>query len=138
MTKEEKAKKLNGLCMVTGPCGDCPAKGILPKNAECDFYTLDEEVLDQYLDAFGNADCKIPFGKNQDANDPVHPNHYKLPGGMEVIDVELALFGKEMVESHCICTAAEYILRHKGKNGDEDIKKAHWWLSKYLVLTEGE
>jgi hypothetical protein len=137
MTKEEKANRLNWFCMTTGSCRNCPVKDVLPKEAECDFYAFDEEVLDQFLKAFGE-DTNKAVAKKESANDPVHPNHYKLPGGMEVIDVELALFGKEMVKSHCICTAAEYILRHKGKNGDEDIKKAYWWLSKYLVLTEGE
>lgn len=69
-------------------------------------------------------------------NDAVHPNHYKLPNGMQVIDVEVALFGADAVKEHCLCTAAEYILRHKGKNGVEDIRKAHWWIEKFLELED--
>lgn len=66
--------------------------------------------------------------------DNVHPNHYKLPNGMQVVDVEVAMFGKEAVQAHCLSTALEYILRHKQKSGVEDIRKAHWWLSEYLEL----
>lgn len=71
------------------------------------------------------------------AADNVRPNHYKLPNGMEVVDVELAMLGKEELKAHCLCTAVEYILRHKQKNGSEDIKKANWWLSKYIELDGG-
>ena len=67
-------------------------------------------------------------------NNAVHPNHYKLPNGMQVVDVEVAMLGKEAVQEHCLCTAAEYILQHKGKNGVEDIRKAHWWIEKFLEL----
>ena len=67
-------------------------------------------------------------------NDAVHPNHYKLPNGMQVVDVEVAMLGKAAVQEHCLCTAVEYILRHKGKNGAEDIRKAHWWISKWIEL----
>ena len=69
--------------------------------------------------------------------DTVRPQHYKLPNGMEVVDVEMAMLGREALMEHCLCTAVEYILRHKQKNGSEDIHKAHWWLSKYLEL-EGQ
>lgn len=68
--------------------------------------------------------------------DPVHPNHYKLPGGMQVIDVEVAMFGKEWVQHHCICTAVEYLLRHMQKNGTEDVKKAKWWIDEWCELEE--
>ena len=69
-------------------------------------------------------------------NDAVHPDHYKLPNGMQVIDVEVAMLGKAAVQEHCLCTAVEYILRHKGKNGAEDIRKAHWWLSTWVELED--
>lgn len=68
--------------------------------------------------------------------DNVNPQHYKLPSGMQVVDLELATMGKEALMNHCLCTAVEYILRHKQKNGGEDIRKAHWWLSKYIELEE--
>lgn len=64
------------------------------------------------------------------------PKHYELPDGLEVIDVEVATQGKEAVQAHCICAAVEYLLRHKKKNGSEDVRKAHWWLTKYIELEE--
>lgn len=73
----------------------------------------------------------------QEAVDNVRPQHYKLPNGMEVVDVEQTMFGREALMEHCLCTAVEYILRHKQKNGSEDIHKAHYWLSKYIEL-EGQ
>ena len=69
--------------------------------------------------------------------DNVNPNHYKLPNDMQVVDVEVAMFGKEAVQAHALCTAVEYVLRHKGKNGAEDIRKAYWWLAKYIELEGG-
>jgi hypothetical protein len=66
------------------------------------------------------------------------PSHYSLLGGTEVIDVEIATQGKEAVKEHCICAAVEYLLRRKKKNGDEDVRKAHWWLGKYIELLEKE
>lgn len=57
---------------------------------------------------------------------------------MEVIDVEIATQGEEAVKEHCICAAVEYLLRRKKKNGDEDVRKAHWWLSKYIEILEKE
>lgn len=62
------------------------------------------------------------------------PAHYQLPGGLEVIDVEVATQGREAVMEHCICAALEYLLRHKHKGGDEDVRKAHWWLQRWTEL----
>lgn len=76
------------------------------------------------------------WDKGRTKADAVHPNHYKLPNGMQVVDVEVAMLGKAAVQEHCLCTAVEYILRHKGKNGAEDIRKAHWWLSKWVELED--
>lgn len=64
------------------------------------------------------------------------PKHYGLPGGLEVIDVEIATQGREAVMSHCLCTAIEYLLRHTRKNGEEDVEKARWWLNKWHELKE--
>ena len=121
---------------MNGPCAGCPAVHVTGEKEECDFDVFDDEVLDQYYNDFvkESADALLN-GKGSDCEiDNVHPQHYKLPGGMEVIDVEVAMFGVEVVMHHCFCTAVEYILRHCQKNGVEDIKKAHWWLSKYLEL----
>lgn len=66
-----------------------------------------------------------------------HPQHYELPGGIECIDVLLATQGKEAVQAFCLCNAIKYLYRHKRKNGIEDIKKARWYINKYLELEGG-
>lgn len=86
-----------------------------------------------------DADISDLYDTVFDADMVNSPSHYSLPGDMEVIDVEIATQGVEAVKAHCICAAIEYLLRHKKKNGDEDVKKAHWWLSKYVeISTEKE
>lgn len=97
-----------------------------------DFYDKD------LLKSFDQNLVHEPMGTEDTETDPVHPSHYKLPNGMQVIDVEVAMFGKEWVQHHCICTAVEYLLRHMQKNGTEDVKKASWWVQHYLKLAEEE
>ena len=69
--------------------------------------------------------------------DNINPSHYKT-GKFECIEVMLAIFGSEAVKWFCILNAFKYIFRHKNKNGLEDVKKAHWYLTKYINLSEGE
>lgn len=68
-------------------------------------------------------------------NDNVnHPSHYET-GNFECIDVMIETQGKEAVMDFCICNAFKYIYRHNNKNGVEDIKKAKWYLDKYIELS---
>ena len=69
-------------------------------------------------------------------NDNVnHPSHYET-GNFECIDVMIETQGKEAVMDFCVCNAFKYIYRHNNKNGIEDIKKAKWYLDKYIELSE--
>lgn len=69
-------------------------------------------------------------------NDNVnHPSHYET-GNFECIDVMIETQGKEAVMDFCVCNAFKYIYRHNNKNGIEDIKKAKWYLDKYIELAE--
>lgn len=43
-------------------------------------------------------------------------------------------FGTYAVLMFCVCNAFKYVWRHSRKNGLEDIKKAIWYLNKYLEL----
>lgn len=65
-----------------------------------------------------------------------HPSHYET-GKFECIDVMLETQGVEAVKNFCICNAFKYIYRHNGKNGDEDIRKAKWYIDKYVELSDG-
>lgn len=63
-----------------------------------------------------------------------HPGHYSLDQ-FECIDVMVATQGVEAVKNFCICNAFKYLYRHERKNGMEDVKKAQWYLNKYLELS---
>ncbi len=65
-----------------------------------------------------------------------HPSHYES-GKFECIDVMEEALGVDNVKGFCLCNAFKYIYRHRRKNGDEDIKKAQWYINKYLELAEG-
>lgn len=66
-----------------------------------------------------------------------HPSHYET-GKFECIDVMLETQGKEAVQDFCVCNAFKYLYRHGNKNGLEDIKKAMWYLNKYVELEEDD
>lgn len=63
-----------------------------------------------------------------------HPNHYKQ-GGLETIDV-IDAFTKECtgVEAFYVGNIIKYICRFKKKNGLEDLKKAKWYLDKFIDI----
>jgi hypothetical protein len=64
-----------------------------------------------------------------------HPSHYET-GKFECIDVMIETQGVEAVKNFCLCNAFKYLYRHNGKNGVEDIKKARWYINKYLELEQ--
>lgn len=66
-----------------------------------------------------------------------HPSHYES-GRFECIDVMEETQGTEAVKDFCLCNAFKYLYRHKNKNGLEDVKKANWYLNKYIELSERE
>ena len=67
-----------------------------------------------------------------------HPKHYNREGGMECIDEMILVFGKEAVKHFCLCNAWKYRYRAADKNGEEDLKKSDWYLSKYKKLCGNE
>lgn len=67
-----------------------------------------------------------------------HPSHYQ-GNGIECIDAMEAAFGREEVASFCKLNAFKYIWRSLKKEKQvEDIKKAIWYLSKYLDVIKDE
>ena len=61
-----------------------------------------------------------------------HPDHYKT-GNYECIEVMKEIFGEEKVKDFCKMNAFKYLWRSDRKNGDEDLKKAKWYLDTYLL-----
>lgn len=66
-----------------------------------------------------------------------HPSHYET-GNFECIDVMIETQGICAVQSFCICNAFKYLYRHRNKNHLEDIKKARWYIDKFIELEEKE
>lgn len=64
-----------------------------------------------------------------------HPSHYET-GKFECIDVMRETQSDAAVQDFCICNALKYIYRHRNKNGVEDIRKAKWYIDKYLEIEE--
>lgn len=64
-----------------------------------------------------------------------HPSHY-CTGKFECFDVMQETQGTEAVKNFCICNAFKYLYRNRKKNGSEDVKKAIWYLNKYVELEE--
>lgn len=121
-------------------CGDsaggvfgCPGDYIelrdrMTCNQTCKNNGEDEEMCEKCWNREYNAD------EPPDLLDPVnHPVHYET-GAFECIDVMVETQGAEAVKNFCICNAFKYLYRHKRKNGLEDIKKAQWYINKYIEL----
>ena len=66
-----------------------------------------------------------------------NPSHY-TNGGMECIDEMILIFGKTTVANFCLCNAWKFRYRALYKNGEEDMKKSHWYIAKYKELVEDE
>ena len=64
-----------------------------------------------------------------------HPAHY-CTWKFECIEVMTEVFGIEAVQAFCRLNAFKYLYRTDRKNGVEDIRKANWYLNKYLELEE--
>lgn len=62
------------------------------------------------------------------AHDPVtRPKHY-TDGDIECVDASRAQLTPEEFRGGCKMQAIQYIWRERLKNGDEDLRKAIWWL----------
>lgn len=69
--------------------------------------------------------------------DPVNnPKHY-TKGSVECFDAIFASQGMKAAESFCLCNAFKYIWRCMEKNGVEDVKKAIWYLQRYIDIESG-
>lgn len=64
-----------------------------------------------------------------------HPSHYET-GKFECIDVMVETQGTEAAKNFCVGNAFKYLYRHKNKNGLEDVKKAQWYINKYIELCD--
>lgn len=91
---------------------------------------IDSEEYNARPDMFEPATIQKPEAENDVVN---HPSHY-TQGGIECIDAMKSAFGASQLAVYCKIAAFKYIWRCEYKNGAEDVKKAIWYLNKYLEL----
>lgn len=79
----------------------------------------------------------IPQGKRgEEIMDVVnHPTHYTM-GEIEVIDYIKDKLSPEELRGYIKGNVLKYISREAHKNGDEDLKKANWYLNHYIEFLE--
>lgn len=65
------------------------------------------------------------------------PPHYKT-ASIECFDLICETQGTDAAMGFCIGNAVKYLYRHNNKNGLEDVKKARWYLDKYIELASQE
>lgn len=64
--------------------------------------------------------------------DKVNPPHYKK-GSVECIDaIKAATVGKSGFEGYLAGNVIKYVWRYEDKGGEEDLKKASWYLNKLI------
>lgn len=62
------------------------------------------------------------------STDPVnHPNHYEMVGPFESFDIIVESLGIEGARYFCQGNIIKYQTRYREKNGEEDLKKRHWY-----------
>lgn len=66
--------------------------------------------------------------KDKASEDSVnHPNHYEMVGPFEVFDIIVESLGVEWARHFCQGNIIKYQTRYREKNGEEDLKKRHWY-----------
>jgi hypothetical protein len=126
MTIEEKRRAIKNYCSSLSGCEGCKLVDVVGDDW-C--YEADANVERNYNVLFGN--------KPDEPDNVNHPSHYET-GKIECIDAMLETQGVEAVKNFCICNAFKYIWRHNNKNQLEDVKKAKWYIDKFIELTESE
>lgn len=114
--------------------GICTAKGIECSSiAFCDVIT--NKVREEVSKAPTIEKGENRYEKNRNKHDNVnHPEHYEGHCSIECIDNMRLIFGNQRVTDFCIVNAYKYLSRYKYKNGNEDLKKAKWYLDEAEVL----
>ena len=133
MTREQKEKRFDELCMKKGDglanCSKC--SGFV--NELCNIKSTSnftDEELDRAL-----RDMEKDDHSQHEFDAVERPQHYASTS-IECIDAMVETQGTKAVVDFCVCNAFKYLWRHNSKNGDEDIKKANWYLNKAVELME--
>ena len=109
------------------------------KDSDIIAYRVREEVPEDSDFQLDNLDpLKLPtqfsgIGAIQKPTDSVnHPSHY-TQGAIECIDaLAAATEGLQGLDAVCTANAIKYLWRWKKKGGNEDLRKARWYINKLL------
>lgn len=88
----------------------------------------DEKVPDTYKSLFNSE------GNDDMVNNPSHYQSMMKDLNIDCITAMRAAFGNYETAVFCKLNAFKYVWRASSKNGNEDIDKASWYLSKYREL----
>lgn len=153
MNKTELRRKMDELCKGYGEsCTGCPSQdlpvcsqeeGVLTAKDYEDGIKAFEDYEKDKMGGSTTDDPKVPLRatetsvKGSEYDVVSKPEHY-VSTSIECIDAMRETQGDEAVKHYCECNAFKYLWRHNSKNGDEDIRKASWYLNKAVEIMEGE
>lgn len=130
MTREELKTKFEKLCDDRKCCNDCPCENLNVCNDSLDNLSIAD--YEEGIKALENG-TTVAEEITADFDAVERPRHYASTS-IECIDAMRETQGIEATKDFCICNAFKYLWRHNSKNGDEDIKKANWYLNKAVEL----
>ena len=152
MTREELRNKMDKLCNEQGescvgcPCRDFDVCNIAEEELTDEDYAKGVEALESYEKSkMGESTTDASKPPLHATHEPTHgseydvvcrPQHYASTS-IECIDAMRETQGDEAVKDFCVCNAFKYLWRHNSKNGDEDIRKASWYLNKAVEIMDG-
>lgn len=140
LTLDDKRQMIADHCEQQILCSDCPD---VVREA-CTKYTLRDApeewigvMFNSLFPTKGESDTteETPPTDTASVDNVNHPSHYET-GKYECIEAMIETQGKEAVQSFCVCNAFKYLWRHTRKNKLEDVKKAIWYLNKFVELEE--
>lgn len=119
LTDEEENLKSNSI----GSCDVEFVKDPLKVTVKYDGQTYD--VVNKYESkSVRSFDLRA---KGNDADPVNHPNHYEMVGPFESFDIIVESLGIDGARQFCQGNIIKYQTRYKEKNGEEDLKKRHWY-----------
>lgn len=96
-----------------------------PSRITCTYHLVNvshQSIIYEYLDKSRKAKT------DEEKEDPVnHPNHYEMVGPFESFDIIVESLGIEEARYFCQGNIIKYQTRYKQKNGEEDLRKRHWY-----------
>lgn len=96
-----------------------------PSRIACTYHLVNvthQSLIYEYLDKSRKAKT------DEEKEDPVnHPNHYEMVGPFESFDIIVESLGIDGARQFCQGNIIKYQTRYREKNGEEDLKKRHWY-----------